>query len=127
MPLSGGSLVSRALRRHAEERAFVLSTQAQDHVWDLAEYKRVEPVQCLTGATSGVTGGDQKLVWAYHLLCFVMRMRLVLCMTWVLELDLIKHSRPLKALEASSYFWGASHGVEISYKLGVNGAHTERP
>ncbi len=45
-PLAEGSFVYNALRCYAEERAFSLSTQAQDHVWELAEYKRVEPVPC---------------------------------------------------------------------------------
>jgi hypothetical protein len=35
---------------------FYLSTQAHDHVWDLVEYKQVEPAHCPTGATSGGTG-----------------------------------------------------------------------
>ena len=52
MPLNGGLVGFSALRCYAEECAFSLSTQAQDHVWDLAEYKRVEPAHCPTGATS---------------------------------------------------------------------------
>ena len=39
MPFSGGLVGFVALRCYAEECAFSLSTQAQDHVWDLAEYK----------------------------------------------------------------------------------------
>jgi hypothetical protein len=31
---------------NVEECALSLSTQAQDHVWYLAEYKRVEPAHC---------------------------------------------------------------------------------
>jgi hypothetical protein len=57
VPLSGGLFGFVALLRcYAEKCAFSLSTQAQDHVWDLAEYKRVEPAHCPTGATSGGTG-----------------------------------------------------------------------
>jgi hypothetical protein len=55
---------------NVEECAFSLGTQAQDHVWDLAEYKRVKPAHCLTGVTSGGTGGERKRMWAYHPLCF---------------------------------------------------------
>ncbi len=84
--LSGGLVRFVALRCYAEECAFSLSTQAQDHVWDLAEYKRVEPAHCPTGATSGGTGRELSLLWAYRPLC--LRTRLVLCMTGVLELDL---------------------------------------
>ncbi len=54
VPLSRG-LFGFVLRYYAEECAFSLSTQAQDHVWDLVEYKRVEPAHCPTGATSGGT------------------------------------------------------------------------
>ena len=86
MPLSGGLVGIVALRRYAEYCAFFLSTQAQDRVWDLAEYKRVEPAHCLTGATSGGTGFERNILWAYHPLC--LRTRLVLGMTGVLELDL---------------------------------------
>jgi hypothetical protein len=81
VPLSGELVGFVALRCYAEERAFSLSTQAQDHVWDLAEYKRVEPARRPEG-----TGGERNLVWAYHPLC--LRTRLVLCMNGVLELDL---------------------------------------
>ena len=77
-----------ALRCYAEECAISLSTQAQGNIKNLAEYKRVEPAHCPTGATSGGTGGERKLLWAYHLHCFIMRTRLVLCATGVLELDL---------------------------------------
>ena len=85
--LSGGLVGFVALRCYAEEFAFSLSTQAQGHVWDLAEYKRVEPAHCPTGATSGGAGcKNRNLLWAYHPLC--LRTRLVLCMTGVLELDL---------------------------------------
>jgi hypothetical protein len=86
VPLSGGLVGFVALGCYAEECAFSLSTQAQDHVWDLAEYKRVEPAHCPTGATSGGTGCEQNLLWAYHPL--YLRTRLVLYMTRVLELDL---------------------------------------
>jgi hypothetical protein len=48
-----------ALRCYAEECAFSLSTQAQDHVCDLTEYRRVEPAQCQTGATSGGAGCER--------------------------------------------------------------------
>jgi hypothetical protein len=93
-PYGGGTtvLLSRglvrfvALRCYAEEYAFSLSTQAQDHVWDLAEYKGVEPAHCPTGTTSGGTGYERNLLWAYHPLC--LRTRLVLCMTGVLKLDM---------------------------------------
>ncbi len=40
-----------------DECAFSPSTQAQDHVRDLAECKRAELAHCPTGATSGGTGG----------------------------------------------------------------------
>ena len=59
-PLSGGIVGFVALRCYAEECAISLSTQAQDHVWDLVEYKRVEPAHCPTGAMSGGTGGERK-------------------------------------------------------------------
>ncbi len=88
VPLSGGLVGFVALRCYAEKCAFSLSTQAQDHVWDLAEYKRVEPAHCPTGATSGGAGCERKLLWAYHPHCFIMRARLVVCMTGVLEFDL---------------------------------------
>ncbi len=71
-----------------EEYAVFLSTQAQDHAWDLAKYKRVEPAHCPTGATSGGTGGEHKRIWAYHPISF-MRARLVSCITGVLQLELI--------------------------------------
>jgi hypothetical protein len=48
MAFSGGLVGFVALWCYAEECAFSLSTQAQDHVWDLAEYKRVEPAHCPT-------------------------------------------------------------------------------
>ncbi len=50
--LSRGLFGFVALRCYAEECAFSLSTQAQDHVWDLVEYKRVEPAHCPTGTTN---------------------------------------------------------------------------
>ena len=78
VPLSGGLIGFVALRRYAEECAFSLSTQEQDHVWDLAEYKRVEPAHCTTGATSGGTGCERFFLWAYHPHCLIMRTRLVL-------------------------------------------------
>ena len=53
VPLSRGLFGFVALRCYAEEFAFSLSTQAQDHAWNLVEYKRVEPAHCPTGATSG--------------------------------------------------------------------------
>ncbi len=59
MPLCGGLVGSVAPRCYAEECAFSLSTQAQDHVWDLAEYKRVEPAHCSNGATSGGAGCER--------------------------------------------------------------------
>ena len=76
MQAGGSSVCSAAVlcggTRHLPE------TQAQSHVWDLAEYKRVEPTHCPTGATSGETGGERKLMWA----CFV------LLITGVLQLGL---------------------------------------
>ncbi len=61
-PLSGGLVGFVALRFYAEECDFSLSTQAQDHVWDLAEYKRVELVaHCPNGATTGGTGSERNL------------------------------------------------------------------
>ncbi len=86
MPLSRGLVGFVALRCYAEECAFSPSTQAQDHVWDLVEYKRVEPAHCPTGAMSGGTGCERNILWAYHPIC--LHTRLVLCMTGVLELDL---------------------------------------
>ena len=91
VPLSGGLVGFVALRCYAEECVISLSTQAQDHVWDLAEYKRVEPAHCPTGATSGRTGCERNSLWAYHLLC--LRTRLVFCTTGVLELDFGKRGR----------------------------------
>jgi hypothetical protein len=61
-PLSRKLFGFVALRCYAEECAFSLSTQAQDHVWDLAEYKRVEPAHCPTGATSGGTGCERSIM-----------------------------------------------------------------
>ncbi len=52
VPLSRGLFGFVALRFYSEECAFSLRTQAQDHAWDLVEYKRVEPAHCPTGATS---------------------------------------------------------------------------
>jgi hypothetical protein len=63
VPLSGGLFGFVALRCSAEECAFSLSTQAQDHVWDLAEYKRVEPAHCPTGVTSGGAGCERNIMW----------------------------------------------------------------
>ncbi len=60
VPLSRGLFGFVALRCYAEECAFSLSTQAQYHVWDLAEYKRVEPAHCPTGATSEGKGCERK-------------------------------------------------------------------
>jgi hypothetical protein len=91
-----------ALRCCAEECAISLSIQAQDHALDLAEYKRVEPAHCPTGATSGGTGGERKPLWAYHPHCFIMRTRLVLCMTEVLELDFTTNSKNLTYLPNQS-------------------------
>ncbi len=65
VPLSRGLDGFVVLRRYAEECAFSLSTQAQDHVWDLAEYKRVKPAHCPTGATSGGTGCEQNRRWRW--------------------------------------------------------------
>ena len=62
VPLSGGLVGFVALRCYAEECAFSLSTQAQDHVWDLVEYKRVEPALCSTGATSEGTGCERSVM-----------------------------------------------------------------
>ena len=87
-PLSRELFGFVALRCYAEECAFSLSTQAQDHVWDLVEYNRVELAHCPTGSTCGGTGCERRLLWACHSHCFIMRTRLVLCMTGVLELDL---------------------------------------
>ncbi len=86
VPLSGGLFGFVALRCYAQECAFSLSTQAQDHVRDLAEYKRVEPAHCPTGATSGGAGCEGNVLCAYQ--TFRLRTRFVLCMTGVLELDL---------------------------------------
>jgi hypothetical protein len=74
-----------------QEYALSLSTKAQNHVWYLAEYKRVKLAHCPTGATTGGTGGVRRLMRAYHLPCF-MRARLVPCMTGVLEHDFIQLS-----------------------------------
>ncbi len=62
MPLSWGLFGFVALRCYAEECAFSLGTQAQDHDWDLAEYKLVEPAHCPTGATSGRTGCERNIL-----------------------------------------------------------------
>ncbi len=62
VPLSRGLFGFVALRCYAEECTFFLSTQAQDHVWDLAEYKRVEPAHCPTGATSVGTGCERNIM-----------------------------------------------------------------
>ncbi len=62
VPFSGGLVCFVALRCYAEECAFSLSTQAQDHVLDLAEYMRAEPARCPTSATSGVAGRERKLL-----------------------------------------------------------------
>jgi hypothetical protein len=62
VPLSRGLFRFVALRRYADECAFSLSTQAQGHVWDLVEYKRVEPAHCPTGATSGGAGCEQNIM-----------------------------------------------------------------
>ncbi len=86
-PFAGGCWFV-ALRCYSEECAFSLRTQAQDSACNLAEYKRVEPSHFPTGATSGGTGCERTLLWAYHPHCFIMRTRLVLCMAGVLELDL---------------------------------------
>ena len=48
VPLSRGLFGFVTPRCYAEECAFSLSTQAQDHVWDLVEYKRAEPAYCPT-------------------------------------------------------------------------------
>ena len=78
VPLSRGLFGSVALRCYAEECAFSLSKQVQGNAWDLAEYRRVEPAHCPTGATSGGTGCERKLLWEYHPHCFTTRTRLVL-------------------------------------------------
>ena len=77
VPLSRGLFGFVALRCYAEECALSLSTQAQDHVWDLVEYKRVEPAHCPTGATSGGTGCERSsevLCGAHHPLCLCARL-----------------------------------------------------
>ena len=88
VPLSGGLVGFVALRCYAEECAFSLSTQAQDHVWSLDEYKRVEPAHCPTGAPCGGAGCERNLLRAYHPHCLIMRTHLVLRMTGVLKLDM---------------------------------------
>ncbi len=62
MPLSRGLFGFVALRCYAEECAFSLSAQAQDHVRDLAEYKRVEPAHCPNGATPGGAGCERSIM-----------------------------------------------------------------
>jgi hypothetical protein len=62
VPLSRGLFGSVALRCYADECAFSLSTLAQGHVWDLVEYKRVEPAHCPTGATSGGPGCERNIM-----------------------------------------------------------------
>ena len=84
----------------ARECAISLSTEAIGNVWNLAEYKRVEPAHCPTGATSGGTGGERFFVWAYHPLC--LRTRLALCVTEVLDLDLT-----CTALQLAEFFISA--------------------
>ncbi len=85
MPLSRGLFGFVALRCYAEECAFSLSTQVQDHVWDLVKYKRVEPAHCPTGATTGGTGCERFFVWPYRPPC--LRTRNVLFMAGMLELE----------------------------------------
>ncbi len=63
VPLSRELFGFVALRCYAEESAFSLSTQAQDHVWELVEYKRVEPAHCPTGATTGRAGCERNILW----------------------------------------------------------------
>jgi hypothetical protein len=58
VPLSGEARWFVALRCSAEERVCSLNTPAQDHVWDLAEYTRVELAHCPTGATPGEPCGE---------------------------------------------------------------------
>ncbi len=62
VPLSRGLFGFVALRCYAEECAFSLSTQVQDHVWDFVEYKRVEPAHFPTGATSEGTGCERSIM-----------------------------------------------------------------
>ena len=62
VPLSRKIFGFVALRCYAEECAFSLSPQAQDHAWDLAEYKRVEPAHCPTGATFGGIGCERNIM-----------------------------------------------------------------
>ncbi len=81
MPFSGGLVGFVALRCYAEECAF-FSEHTSERVWGLAEYKRVEPAHCPTGATSEGEGCERNISWAYHPLC--LRTRLVLCMAVVL-------------------------------------------
>jgi hypothetical protein len=87
LPLSRGLFGFVALRCYADKCAFSLSTQAQDHVWDLVEYKRVEPAHCPTGATSGGTGCERNIMRGIPP-SFFMRAPCSLH-DWVLELDLI--------------------------------------
>ena len=63
VPLSRGLFGFVALRCYAEECDFYLSTQAQYHVWDLVEYKRVEAAHCPTGATTGGAGCERNILW----------------------------------------------------------------
>ena len=62
VPFSRGLFGCVALRCYAEECAFSLSAQAQDHVWDLVECKRVELAHCPTGATSLGTGCERNIM-----------------------------------------------------------------
>jgi hypothetical protein len=93
VPLSRGLFGFVALRCYAEECAFSLSTQAQDHVLDLVKYKRVEPAHCPTGATTGGIGCERFFLWAYRPPC--LRTRLVLCTTGVLALKLVFNNEAL--------------------------------
>jgi hypothetical protein len=86
VPLSGRLVGFVALRCYAEECAFSLSTQAQDHVWDLAEYKRVEPAHCPTGATSG--GASCFCGHTTIFVCARASLSFAFDLTGVIELDL---------------------------------------
>jgi hypothetical protein len=63
VPLNRGLFGFVSLRCYAaEECAFSLNTQAQNHVWDLVEYKRFEPAHFPTGAMSGGAGCERNIM-----------------------------------------------------------------
>jgi hypothetical protein len=74
MPLSRGHFGFVALRCYAEECAFFLSAQAQDHVWDLVEFKRVEPATAQPERLSEGQDASKILCGAYHYLCLCARL-----------------------------------------------------